>query len=341
MPTPSPTKSKKSIMKSPKQIYQQATKLNGGPLGEITNYDMDFFAVSTVWYNKWSKHLEGGPHPGPLDNSSLLDKDLLLPRSKYNVFGDCVSMTLESPRDYLLWSRPVADYFHAVYGGDKPYEVKRDFGGYMTGDIYSERTVSLERHHQLRNYRLNKIEMNEGGSAWDPTSNPKGHYTFIYNGTKRYVRPIKPVKGSTCWLCWEMPKLAECPSDCITWSPVWDIESGDIELKRFALEKMGDFKFSEPNIRVIDSPIGYDNTFLVEINKRSRPTQKTWSLTRVPQYETTTYDKEVFMIEPVDIGQEEWHELKQAREEIAKLKWDLRKLKEHQNRDFGCWKATV
>jgi hypothetical protein len=80
---------------------------------------------------------------------------------------------------------------------------------------------------------------------------------------------------------------------------------------------------------------------LVEINKSSRPTQKTWSLTRVPQYETTTYDKEVFMIEPVEIGQEEWHELKQAREEIAQLKWDLRKLKEHQSRDFGCWKATV
>jgi hypothetical protein len=339
MPTPSPTKSPKSIKKSPKQICKQATELNGGPLGEITNYDMDFFAVSTVWYNKWSKHLEGGLSPGPLDNSSLLDKDLLLPLSKYNVFGDCVSMTLESPRDYLLWSRPVADYFHAVYGGDKPYEVKRDFGGYMTGNIYSERIVSLERHHKFQE----EVAGRSGEEAvWDPTSTPKGHYTFIYNGTKRYVRPIEPVKNSTCWLCWEMPKkLAECQGDRITWSPVWDIESGDIELKQFALEKMEDFKFSEPNIRVIDSPIGYDNTFLVEINKSSRPTQKTWSLTRVPQYETTTYDKEVFMIEPVEIGQEEWHELKQAREEIAQLKWDLRKLKEHQSRDFGCWKATV
>jgi len=315
--------------KSPKQILKHSEKLNGGPLGKIIDYQLDFYAVSSVWFSKWTKHVDGGPHPGPLDNSSLLHQDINLPLSKYNVFGDCVSMSLEAPRDYLLWSRPVADYFHKVYGGDKPYEVKRDFGGYMTGDIYSERKVSLERHHQLRNHRLNKIEMNEGGSAWDSSSTPKGHYTFYYNGSKRYVRPIEPVKGSTCWLCWEMPKeLAECTGNRDTWSPVWDIESGYINLKRFDLDKMGDFKFCAPNIRVIDSPVGYDNTFLVEINKSSRPTQKTWSLSRLPQYETTTPGKEVFMIEPVDIQNDEWHELKTARDEIRSMRSQIILLKQ-------------
>jgi len=346
MPSVNHSLSQKYIKMSPKKILKHSEKLNGGPLGEITDYQLDFYAVSSVWFAKWTKHVDGGPHPGPLDNSSLLHKDINLPLSRYNVFGDCVSMSLEAPRDYLLWSRPVADYFHKVYGGDKPFEVKRDFGDFMTGDIYSERKVSLERHHKFQEEVANRTGTD---SAWESKDTPRGHFSFNYDAdnpdhvTKRYVRPIEPVKNSTSWLCWEMPKEWAEQTDGVTWSPPpnWDIDSGYINLKRFALEKMGDFKFCTPNIRVIDSPVGYDNTFLVEINKSSRPTQKTWSLTRVSKYETTNPGKEVFMIEPVDIGNEEWHELKQAREEIAQLKWDLRKLKEHQNRDFGCWKATV
>jgi len=307
------------------QIKAHAEQIHKGPLNEIIDFDFDFFAVPTVWYNKWLKHTEGGPYPGPLDNSTLLDPDINLPRSRYNVFSGDVDWSLESPRDYLVWSAPVAEYFYKVYGGDKPFEVKRDFGGYWTGNVYSERQVSIRRHHALRNHHLNKIELNEGGSGWDATSTPKGHFTFIYNGTKRYVRPIEPVKNSTCWQCWEMPKeWAANKTKSISNVPEWDIDSGYIELKRFALEKMDDFKFCPVNCRVIDSPVGYDNTFLVEIVKSTRPTQKTWSLKRLPLYETAP-DKEVFQIEAVDIDNDEWHELKRVKEEMRALKWEKRK----------------
>jgi len=307
----------------PHQIKARAEQIHKGPLTEIINYDFDFFAVSTVWYNKWLKHTEGGPDPGPLDNSTLLDPDINLPRSSYNVFAGDVCLSLGTPTDYLVWSAPVAEYFHKVYGGDKPFEVLRDFGGYWTGNIYSERQVSLSRHHALRNHHLNKIELNSGGSGWDATSTPKGHFTFIYDGTKRYVRPIEPVKNSTSWQCWEMPKeWAENKATDISYIPEWEIDSGYIDLKRFALEKMEDFKFCPANCRVIDSPVGYDNTFLVEIVKSTRPTQKTWSLKRHPLYETTP-DKEVFQIEAVDIDNDEWHELKRAKEEIRWLKRDI------------------
>ena len=316
------TRSQKKF--SPSQIRKHAEKLNGGPLNVIPTYDVEFFAVSSTWFAKWAAHIEGGVSPGPLDNSSLLHKDINLPLSKYNVFGDCVSFSLEAPRDYLLWSRPVADYFHSVYGGDKPFEVKRDFGDFMTGDIYSERKVSLERHHKFQE----EVDDRSGEEApWESKDTPRGHFSFNYNRSKRYVRPIEPVKGSTSWLCWEMPKeRAECKGGGAEWSPLWDLDDGYVNLKRFALEKMGDFKLCTPNIRVIDSPIGYDNTFLVEINKNSRPTQKTWSLTRLPRYKTTTQGKEVFKIEAVDVGNDEWHEFKQAREEIAELKWAMREL---------------
>ena len=303
----------------PHQIKARAEQIHKGPLTEIINYDFDFFAVSTVWYNKWLKHTEGGPDPGPLDNSTLLDPDINLPRSSYNVFAGDVCLSLGTPIDYLVWSAPVAEYFHKVYGGDKPFEVLRDFGGYWTGNIYSERQVSLSRHHQF----LANIKTEEGG--WDATSTPKGHFTFIYDGTKRYVRPIEPVKNSTSWQCWDMPKeWAENKATDISYIPEWEIDSGYIDLKRFALEKMEDFKFCPANCRVIDSPVGYDNTFLVEIVKSSRPTQKTWSLKRHPLYETTP-DKEVFQIEAVDIDNDEWHELKRVKEEMRVLKWEKRK----------------
>jgi len=311
-------------MTDPQDIRKHAEKIHEGPLDEIINFDFDFFAVPVAWFSKWMAHTEGGPHPGPLDNSTLIDKDINLPLSRYDVFGECVSWSLESPRDYLVWSAPVADYFHKVYGGDKPFEVKRDFGGYWTGDIYSERQVSIRRHHQLRNHRLNKIELNGGSPTWEAKDTPKGHYTFIYNGTKRFIRPIEPVKGSTGWLCWEMPKnCIEDLRDTITWSPQWDIDDGHTNRSEFALEKMDDFKYCPANCRVIDSPIGYDSAFLVEIVKSSRPTQKTWSLKRLPNYATTP-DKEVFQIEAVAIGKEEWHELKQTKQELSALRWKNR-----------------